>query len=387
MRCLFATLSMIMIACSPAASSEPTKPASRDNVLLLVRPADNPASQAIVDLRQRLQLKPDDQVTAAALARLYIAEARTTSEPRYWGYAEAALKPWSGTGDLHPDLLLMRAMIRQYAHDFQAALVDLDAVLKAQPENGQARLTRAFIYQAQGEPSSAIEDCMALRRARPALVFTTCRARILSLTGGAGTALTMMENAFAATSSDTDAGLLGWAHKVQADTARRIGRLDLAQSHLRLALEASPNDAKTAAALADLLLLQHAPDEVLNIDIGSFDAGFELRRLLARRSLGDDIVRERARLAERFETAPLQDGPRELRNETLFALEFGNDPQTSLKLATTNWATHKEPDDARLLVRAALAAGDRERAAEVMAWARRQALEDVELQALLGSQS
>jgi hypothetical protein len=58
-------------------------------------------------------------------------------------------------------------------------------------------------------------------------------------------------------------------------------------------------------------------------------------------------------------------------------------PRAALELARRNWATQREPADARILLEAALAANDPAAAQPVLDWLGRTGLEHVGLQALV----
>jgi len=70
---------------------------------------------------------------ALRVAQGYLALGRVTGDPRYAGYAEAALGPWWRLDQAPQEVLVVRATLRQRAHQFDAALADLAAVLKANP--------------------------------------------------------------------------------------------------------------------------------------------------------------------------------------------------------------------------------------------------------------
>ncbi|MEO1016689.1 MAG: hypothetical protein AAFY56_03225 [Pseudomonadota bacterium] len=382
MRSLILATILAILPLPAAASSEPYIPASPETSLLEVTPSTDPTTRRIAELRRQLTTDPKDTATAAALAQIYVATARAQNDPRYWGYAEAVLRPWAEASDLVPELLLLRSTVRQNAHDFSAARQDLDVLLTDNPMHHQARLSRAFIHQALGDPAQGMEDCNALRGARPVLVLATCQARMMSLMGEAELALDLLGRALDNSVPREDPTLIHWALAIQADTARRLGRLELAEGHWRRILATAPDNSRALQGLADCLLLQDRPLAVLELQ----GDGLDVRRLLARQRLGHGSEAELARLAQKFSTTHPTDGPRDLRNETLFALTTGDDPALTLDLARANWATHQEPDDARLLLRAAIAAGDREQVSNVADWVRSRGLEDSEIERMLGDE-
>jgi hypothetical protein len=72
-----------------------------------------------------------------------------------------------------------------------------------------------------------------------------------------------------------------------------------------------------------------------------------------------------------------------LREEARFTLHLLNAPAAALKLAQDNWLVQKEPADVRILLEAALAAGDAAVFDTVKEWLRSSRLEDVELQRII----
>ena len=70
------------------------------------------------------------------------------------------------------------------------------------------------------------------------------------------------------------------------------------------------------------------------------------------------------------------------REEARFLL--AGDPEAALRLAQANWASQREPWDARVLLAAALAAGQPQAAAPVLEWMAATGIEDVALRALAG---
>src|SRR6185503_20195154 len=130
-------LSVVLLAAGTCVAA-PFVPADPKEVLetLPVASAD-PFSRELRQLRLAL---------ARRAARRYIERARADADPRYLGYAQAALAPWWNAG-APASVLVLRATIRQSLHDFPSALADLSAALEIEPRNAQAWLTRATIQQ------------------------------------------------------------------------------------------------------------------------------------------------------------------------------------------------------------------------------------------------
>ena len=90
-RLALASLSAFVLPVSAA----PYLPVSDAQVLerLPISPA-NPVFRELRGLRTELASRPDDAGVAARLAGRYFDLAMAEGDPRYIGYAEAALSPW-----------------------------------------------------------------------------------------------------------------------------------------------------------------------------------------------------------------------------------------------------------------------------------------------------
>src|ERR1700720_4042400 len=117
--------------------------------------ANDPAVSELRALRDRLKNEPDDLPLAVRLAQGYLELGRVTGDPRYAGYAQAAIAPWWDLKQPPDEILVLQAALRQRTHQFDAALTDLAEVLTSNPRNTQARLTRATVLQVQGAYDAA----------------------------------------------------------------------------------------------------------------------------------------------------------------------------------------------------------------------------------------
>lgn len=348
-------------------------------------------------LREQLRQHPAELQLATRLARDAIARARRDGDPRELGQAQAALAPWWNQPHPPAPVRLLRAIVRQSQHDFGPALQDLEALLQPGPQpvalalQAQAELTRASVLQVQGRWREADAGCERLLGAhyaslgaavqRPAQV---CRAELMSLQGQAAQAATAL--AALARQPDVDAG---WLALVQAELAERRG--DAAAGALyqqAIAASATP-DVYTLAAYADWLLAQHREREVASLLAGREDADALLLRLAIawKRSADPRAPQAIATLAARFDAARLRGDRSHGREQSRHELELAGDAQAALATAQSNWAVQKEPADALVLVRAALAAKQPQAAQPVWQLARDTGWQDVRLQALAGSGS
>ena len=102
-------------------------------------------------LRDQLARAPTDMAQAVAVAGRYIELGQSQTDPRYYGYAQAALAPWWGLADPPSEVLLLRAAIRQSRHEFDPALQDLSRLLEKDPRDPQAWLMQAVILIVRGD--------------------------------------------------------------------------------------------------------------------------------------------------------------------------------------------------------------------------------------------
>ena len=318
-------------------------------------------------LRAGLRGASADRATAVRLARLDIATARERADPRYLGRAEGELAPWWNLAEPPSDVRLLRATIRQSRHEFAPALEDLDRLVALSPREPQAWLTRASVLTVRGRYAEALESCEALAGLTPPFVPAACRAPALGVTG------------HLAEAAEALAGVVGqahtlaeaiWGRAVLADLARWSGDARGAEALLRATLAIAPNEGQTRATLADLLLDEGRGAEVAALVAGrEEDDGLLLRKALAvARATPPSGANAVTEMAARFAASRLRGDRVHLREEARFALATEQNPARALALARENWQVQCEPDDARVLLEAALATGDARTAAPVLLW-------------------
>lgn len=344
------------------------------------------ASTARALRAERARLAEDDLEAALAFAWRAIGAGRAEADPRFFGWAEGALAPWLAVPDPPPAARLARATLRQGRHDFAGALEDLDAVLAHDPRSAQAWLTRAVVLWVTGEPAAAERSCRPLLRLADALTAASCLANAASLGGRAGPAAELLRRALSEAGGAPPAARF-FALGSLAEIEARLGRSARAEASFRAALAEAPDDPYLLAAFADFLLERGRAREVIALlEDGAGADGLLLRLALAERRSGAPeaeahagLLRARyAAAGARARGAPgLHAG-----EEARFALELDAAPRAALRLARANFASQREPRDARILLEAALAAGAPEAAAPALAWLERTRLEDVALRRL-----
>jgi len=112
--------------------------ASDAQVLEHVASRNDPITQELRRLRTQLASAPTSLELATRLSRRYIDLARRKSDPRYLGYAQAALDAWWDREQVPAEVRILRATLWQSTHQFGKALTELDAVLKTHRHDEQA---------------------------------------------------------------------------------------------------------------------------------------------------------------------------------------------------------------------------------------------------------
>ena len=307
--------------------------------------------------RARLRAAPNNLALAAAVAQRAMSIARRDGDPRYLGYAEAALRPWWSLPDPPARVRLLRAIVLQSTHQFPAALQDLATVLRQEPRNAQAWLTQASIFQVQGRYLDAAASCEQLRPLGAMLYADACQAELAGLTGQARDAGVRLERLVAAATQGSSNNDVGWIAIVQAENAERAGDFATAERYFRAALTSS-SDSYAKGAYADFLLDRGRNPEVVDLLKNEQRADPLLLRLaLAYSALHDQNAGGAiAALAARFDAARLRGDNVHRREEARFRLHLLHQSEAALSLALANWDVQKEPADARILFEAAQAA-------------------------------
>ena len=372
---------VVMLVAS-ASSAAPYRPSDDATVLVTVPPAAASTQTAFRTAQNALAANPNDLDLALEVARAAIRDGRASADPRRYGQAQAALAPWWSIPNPPMSVRVLRAIVRQSLHDFAGAEADLEAILRLDPRNGQARLTRAFVRQTVGSLADAKDDCRRLPPSVGALAAAVCWLRVQALTGSAASALERLDQVIKIYGK-VDPLVLRWAQAVGADMAAMLGQTEAADLHFSEATT-DGGDIPTLVAFADHLLDSNRPAEVLTLLAGRSEADIVYLRLAIAGKRLDDARAPHwtALLVDRFAAANAGGVQLHLREEARFELEVRGDAATALKLALANWKIQKEPSDARLVLQTALAANDPAAAADVLAFIEKTGLADTRIKPL-----
>lgn len=378
LRFLTTLLLAVLLCAAGATAASPYLPKSDTQILeKLPFRANDPIAREMAQMRAELQRNPRNLDVAVNLARRYYGLVAEEGDPRYLGYAQAALGPWWELPEPPIPVQVLRAGLAQFRHDFNGALDDLSKVLIRDPGQGQARALRATIHIVQARYELARADCLALQGVSSELIATGCEAMVDGLTGKAPAAYARLDAVLRAhPESPSDEKL--WVLLRLAEMAQRLGRTDAAEVHFKQALGLGITDTFLLAAYADFLLLQNRAAEVNTMLKDKMRSDTLLLRLVLAEhvlKLPEGVASE-ATLAARYAAAQLRGDTVHQQEEAQFELKMRNNPKRALALAQENWKVQLEPRDARIFLEAALALKDAAAAQPVLRWLDESHIED-----------
>ena len=345
--------------------------------------AADPRMRELVDLRRRLSAEPRNAELAVLLARRYYDEVAAEGDPRYIGYAQAALAPWWDLPDPPLAVRVTRAVLRQFSHQFEPALADLAEAVRQDPGNGEAWAWQAAIQMVETRYAEARSACQHMAPLASPPIATACLAAVDSVTGNAGPAAAALRLALQ-NNPDVSAPEKLWALTRLAEIEDRRGDFAAAEAAYRSALALGITDGYLLAAYADFLLDRGRPNEVLALLKDKERSDLLLLRLaIAAKAAGaPQLAGWSADLAARFDAARLRGDTVHQKEEARFALAVLGQAPRALALARENYAVQREPADARMLLEAALAARQPAAAEPALKWMAESGIESVALRTL-----
>ncbi len=270
-----------------------------------------------------------DDAAVAAQVRRYIEIGRETADPRYYGYAEALLKPWWNALNPPADLLLLRATLRQHAHAYPAAVQDLRQLLTQSPQQTQGWLTLAVVQTELKEYAAAQQSCAALAVHASLWHSSLCHSHVMSLNGEAESAYRLQATLLPTLGTASDAETLAlrqWIHTLMAETAVRLGKHNAAEQHFQDALTLPRHDPYLLRVYSDWLLSQQRPLEVIKLlQAQTHDDALLLRLAIASRNAQQtaETARYQTQLTARYAAARLRGSDVHATDEALYRQTFG----------------------------------------------------------------
>jgi hypothetical protein len=371
------TFLLLLAALAAATPAEAAPRVPEGDAAVLERLAGQPSDRSeLRRLRAALAADPRNAALAADAARELFRLANAEGDPRYVGYAQAALEPWRAT-EAPVEVLFARALVRQYRHDFEGSLADLKRVLQLAPDHEGAHAWRAAIFMVRADYGDAQRECSALPSGE--LQTIACLAYVEATTGHARQAYERLLRATGGMPAPEETRL--WVLTRLAEMAARLGDPAAASRHFKDALALGIEDNFLLAAYADFLLEQGQPAQVVALlRERSRSDTLLLRLALAAKALGlKEAPAYQRTLRERFAASALRGERLHLAEESRYLLELEGDAKGALAAAVENWKDQREPRDALALLEAAAAAGDARAAAPVLSWLKDSGFESARL--------
>lgn len=363
-----------LLAGAPSiAGAEPYIPADDEVVLETLRRPQGASWDGIRALRAALDENPQDLAAATRLARLYSELNADTGEPRYLGYAEAALEPWWEQSEPPREAWLLRARLEQRLHRFDAAQTDLEALLRTHPDDAQAALLLSTVAIVRGDYAAARSACDGLKFSAGPLVAAACVANLAPYLGEAERGLQALE-ALLERNVLPVSGLGVWLLTLGAELAVGIGQTETAGEYYRRALTMTDQidevDLYLLGSFADYLTEQDRPGEAVQLLETMPPADSLLIRLAIALAALDPAAAQplEETLWQRMEALQSRGDDTHAREQAWFYLHVRHDAETALQHAQRNWQLQHEMRDARLLLEAAIAAGQPAAAGPVLEW-------------------
>ena len=369
------------------AEAAPFTPSSDSEVVERLPLASDPSARQLESLRRQLAGRPDDHALRLDIGRRYFSLAMAQGDPRLVGYASAAIAPLAAQSAGIADYWLLRGQLEQFSHQFEPALASLARASQIDPKNPEPLGWRAAIFMVQARYAEALAECGRLAPLAEPLFGIGCRAYAQAAAGELNPAfesLAAAARAAAVASTPPAPELLLWAYTRLAEMAIRLQKSDAAEQYFKSALKLGVIDQFLLGAYADFLLAQQRPAEVLTLLAGWERSDILLLRLaLAGRTTNDARATDWTnQLRDRFQAAAQRGDRLHEQEAARFHLDIEGNPATALAAASSNYTVQKEPRDAEILMRTALAAGQAKAAQPALDWLRTSRYEDPALDKL-----
>ena len=363
------------------AHAAPFTPNNDNEVVERLPLASDPSARQLESLRRQLAGRPDDNALRLDIGRRYFALAMAQGDPRLVGYAAAAIAPLEAKSAGSANYWVLRGQLEQFSHRFEPALASLEKASQIDPKTVEPLAWRAAIFMVQARYAEAKTECQRVAAVAEPLFATGCRAYAQAATGElkpAFDALNAAINTALATKPPPAPELLLWAHTRLAEMAIRLQQNEVAEITLKSALQLGIIDQFLLGAYADFLLAQQRPAEVLTLLAGWERSDILLLRLaMAGKALSDARATDwTSQLRERFQAAARRGDRLHEQEAARFELDLEGNAAKALAAATSNYAVQKEPRDAEILMRTALAAKQAKAAQPALDWLRTSRYED-----------
>lgn len=347
---------LVLLMLNLQAYAEPYTPKSGDAIIAHWAAATNDTLQSI---KTAARLKPNDPAAIVALANSYLAQAAQPGQSRFYGLAQAALKPLIEQNLADKNVWLVWAQVQQHQHNFIVAQEAIAKVLAKEPANENANLLAARIYVIQEKPLAARNSCLKLLGSADLLTVTACSLEANSYLhpDDLKTSYEQLAKLINAQGLPKDERA-NWLIQLLADFAMRSDDPTSAATWLAQRLDnASVN---YLAQWADVQLALNNDQAVLSHLTTIVTAAPEMDdALLLRLAIAEKKLNQKDHwksfLTERVQLREQRQDSLHSSELALYYLDINPNPQKALYWAKTNFANTHEYNDKKLLVRAELA--------------------------------
>ena len=351
---------LFLCAASLCVWATPITP-TRDDEVIDVLPATSGSRSDDRRLRQQLSAQPRNVALALSVAKRYLDQAHELGDPRFAGLATAALQGWANDAAAPSEVLMMRATLQQYLHEFDASVKTLEQVL-ARPgsqRQPQAWLTLATVRRVQGRYADSDQACKAVAQAGAVLYAEACRAENDALRGRTEAARSTLAGLLA--TPGLPDSTRSWLSTTLAELEQRDGRVASADADFRAVLKLG-RDSYAEVAYADFLIEQGRFNDALKVlqDSPRTDAVLLRLAIAGSRAKTPGAERDVAEMRERIDLANQRPDAKKFhgREQAMFALAVEHDPARALGLARGNVEMQREAIDVLVLAQAARASGN-----------------------------
>lgn len=363
------------------AHAAPYTPTQDSEVVERLPFASDPAARQLDSLRQQLQGRPADTALRLDIAQRYFALAMAQGDPRLVGYAAAAIAPLEAKSAAIADYWLLRGQLEQFSHQFEPALASLAQASQIDAKKPEPLAWRAAIFMVQARYTEAKTECQRVAAVAEALFATGCRTYAQAASGELKPAFDALNAAIktaVAAQPPPAPELMLWAYTRLAEMAIRLQQNELAETTFKSALKLGVIDQFLLGAYADFLLAQQRPAEVLSLLAGWERSDILLLRLaIAGQATKDSRAADWTRqLRDRFQAAAQRGDRLHEQEAARFELDIQGNAIKALAAATSNYTVQKEPRDAEIVMRTALAAKQAKAAQPALDWLRTSRYED-----------
>jgi hypothetical protein len=335
-------------------------------------PADDTDMLSFISIKQtqltnKLAQLSDDISNSNELALSYIKQAKTTSDPRYYGLAEAIIEPvWQAiksnkktslTSEQLINLLLIKANILEFNHKFDESLIILNQLISSH-NNAQALLMRANIHQIMGNYHLIAKDCAGLIIQASPLISAGCYFSVKGFTSSPNNTKQLIKKMqkFSLKQKNDSLAVKLWLSGLMAEAASLNNNWQLAEEIITTALKKKSNNIYLLSLYSDLLLKQNRYQDCIDLlSQHVLKISLLVRLLTAEIRLNNTLnhTNEQVDLEIRIKEDAIKADEKHLREYAYYQLYVSHNYSKALKNALINWQNQKEIIDSFILYQAA----------------------------------